>query len=313
MFRINFDLTDLRAFISIADHCSFSIAAAELHLSQSALSRRIDRLENALGVKLFERTTRKVVLTPMGREFAPKARATIFGLEESMMNMRGFAERVRGEVTISCVPSAVRYFLPPVLQSFHQQHPHIVVRIIDEGASDALASVAQSEADFGLNYIGTQEPDLDFEPVLKDPYVLACRKDHTLAKRAKVSWSELSDYDYITVTKASGNRIILDQALTDIPLRPRWFCEVRHVLTLIGFVEAGLGVAAVPCLAMPPATHTDLVSVRLVEPAITRTIGLLRLRGRQLSPSAQLLYNMILALKLKPSERRKTRGATCAV
>lgn len=310
MFRINFDLTDLRAFISVADHTSFSLAATELHLSQSALSRRIDRLESALGVKLFERTTRKVALTSMGREFVPKARATIFGLEESMLNMRGFAERLRGEVTVSCVPSAVRYFLPPVLQRFHQQHPHIVVRIIDEGATDALASVAQSEADFGLNYIGTQEPDLDFEPVLKDPYVLACRKDHKLAKRAKVSWSELSDYDYITVTKASGNRIILDQALTDIPLRPRWFCEVRHVLTVIGFVEAGLGVAAVPRLAMPPATHTDLVSVRLVEPAITRTIGLVRLRGRHLPPSAQLLYNMILDLQLKPRERRQLAGAT---
>ena len=308
MQRMNFDLADLRAFILVAEHANFSSAAQELHLSPSALSRRIDRLENAVGVRLFERSTRKVALTQMGREFIRKARETIHGLEETMMSMRGFAEKMRGEVTIACVPTAVRYFLPQVLQTYHRQYPHILVRIIDEGATDALASVARNEADFGLNYIGTQEPELDFEPVLKDPYVLACRKEHPLARRKKVSWAELAEHDYLTVTKGSGNRIILDQALTDLTQRPRWFCEVRHVLSVIGFVEAGLGIAAVPGLAMPPASHPDLVSIPLVEPAIARTIGLVRLRGRQLPPAAQQLYDMILGMRKIPPARGRKRN-----
>ena len=300
MSRINFDLAELRAFIAVADHASFSAASEELHLSQSALSRRIDRLETALGARLFERTTRKVSLSAVGREFLRRARELLDGLEESMMNIREVAGKMRGEVTIACVPSAVRYFLPQVLGEYHRQYPNIVVRIVDEGANGVLAAVARSEADFGLNYIGTQEPDVDFEPVLKEPFVLACRRDHPLAKRRKVSWAELDEHDYMTVTKASGNRMVLDQALTDTPLRPRWFCEVRHVLTLVGLVEAGLGIAAVPRLAMPPADHPVLVSVPLVEPVISRTIGLIRLRGRQLPPAAQQLHDMIRAMRRMP-------------
>ena len=303
MSRINLNLDELRAFIAVADHASFSAAAGELHLSQSALSRRIDRLETALGARLFERTTRKVTLSAVGREFLRRARELLDGLEESMMNIREVAGKMRGEVTIACVPSAVRYFLPQVLGEYHRQYPNIVVRIVDEGANGVLAAVARSEADFGLNYIGTQEPDVDFEPVLKEPFVLACRRDHPLARRRKVSWAELDRHDYMTVTKASGNRMVLDQALTDTPLRPRWFCEVRHVLTLVGLVEAGLGIAAVPRLAMPPADHPTLVSVPLVEPAISRTIGLIRLRGRQLPPAAQQLHDMIRAMRRLPGAK----------
>lgn len=303
MSRINLDLAELRAFIAVADHASFSAAAAELHLSQSALSRRIERLENALGAKLFERTTRKVAMSAVGREFLRRARELLDGLEESMMNIREVAEKMRGEVTVACVPSAVRYFLPQVLRDYHRLYPNIVLRIVDEGANGVLAAVARSEADFGLNYIGTQEPDVDFEPILKEPFVLACRRDHVLAKRKKVSWAELNEHEYMTVTKASGNRMVLDQALTDTPLRPRWFCEVRHVLTIVGLVEAGLGIAAVPRLAMPPADHPLLVSVPLVEPAVERTIGLIRLRARHLPPAAQQLYDMIRAMGSVPARK----------
>lgn len=297
MTRINFDLADLRAFIAVADHASFSSAAGELHLSQSALSRRIERLESALGVRLFERTTRKVALSAVGREFLRHARDLLGGLEESMMRIRGVAEKMHGEVTVACVPSAVRYFLPQVLHDYHLQYPHIVVRIVDEGADAVLAAVARGEADFGLNYIGTQEPDLDFEPILKERFVLACRRDHPLARRKKVTWTELDHFDYMTVTKASGNRMVLDQALVDGPVRPRWFCEVHHVLTLVALVEAGLGIAVVPRLAMPPADHPLLVSVALVSPSVHRTIGLVRARARQLPPAAQHLHDMIRAMR----------------
>lgn len=303
MSRINFDLADLRAFIAVADHAGFSAAAGELHLSQSALSRRIDRLEAALGARLFERTTRRVALTAEGREFLRRARELLDGLELSMMNIRAVAERMRGEVTIACVPSAVRYFLPQVLHEYHAAYPGIVVRIIDEGANNVLAAVAGGEADFGLNYIGTQEPDIDFEPVLNEPFVLACRRDHPLARRRKVTWAELNDHDYLTVTRASGNRAILEQALAGAAAPPRWFCEVRHVLSVVSLVEAGLGVAAVPRLAMPPGDHPLLASVPLVEPAVSRTIGLIRLRARRLAPAAQQLHDLIRAMRQKPGRR----------
>jgi DNA-binding transcriptional LysR family regulator len=302
---MNFDIADLRAFVAVAELGSFGAAARDIHLSQPALSRRIAKLEQALGVRLLERTTRKVDLTPVGREFARKARELINGLEQSLLGIRDVAQRISGEITVACVPSAVRYFLPEVLRAFHARYPAIVVRVIDEGASDVLAALTRGEADFGLNYIGSQEPDVDFEPIMEESFVLACRHDHELARRKKLTWAELGKYDYMTVAKASGNRLLLDLALTSVPQRPRWFCEVRHVLTLVGLVEAGLGIAAVPRLAMPPGEHPLLVSIPLAEPEVKRTLGLIRRRGRLLSPAAQELHDMILAM----GSKRTRRGA----
>jgi DNA-binding transcriptional LysR family regulator len=292
---MNFDLADLRAFVSVAELGSFSAAAADLHLSQPALSRRIEKLESALGVRLFHRTTRKVDLTAVGREFSGKARELLNGLDESLLGIRDVAARVTGEVTVACVPSAVRYFLPDVLKQYHQNHPRIRVRIIDEGANEVLATIVRGDADFGVNYIGAQEPNLEFQPILKEPFVVACRSDHPLARRKKISWAELDKFDYMTVAKASGNRLLLDLALSDAPIRPSWFCEVQHVSALVSLVEAGLGVAAVPRLAMPPDGHPTLVSRPLVDPTITRTVGLIRRRGRLLSPAAQELYDLLAA------------------
>jgi DNA-binding transcriptional LysR family regulator len=114
-----------------------------------------------------------------------------------------------------------------------------------------------------------------------------------------VTWAELGKYDYMTVAKASGNRFLLDLALAETPTRPRSFCEVRHVMTVVGLVEAGLGIAAVPQLAMPPGDHPTLVSIPLVEPTVTRTVGLIRRRGIDLSPAARQLYDMILGEPLR--------------
>jgi DNA-binding transcriptional LysR family regulator len=303
MTNMNLDLGDLRAFVAVAERGSFHAAATDIHISQPALSRRIAKLEASLGVRLLERTTRKVELTTVGRDFARKARELLNGLDQSLLGISEIAERMSGEVTIACVPSAVRYFLPQVLQQYHEKYPRILLRIADDGAGDVLSGVARGDADFGVNYIGAHEPNIEFEPVLKEAFVVACRKDHALAKRRKVTWAELGKYDYMTVAKASGNRFLLDLALADTPGRPRSFCEVRHVMTMVSLVEAGLGIAAVPQLAMPPGDHPTLASIPLVEPAVTRTVGLIRRRGIALSPAAQHLYDMILAARRVKARR----------
>jgi DNA-binding transcriptional LysR family regulator len=295
--RMNFDLADLRAFVAVAKLASFRAAASELHLSQPALSRRIEKLEAALGVRLFHRTTRKVDLTSVGREFSQRANELLNSLEESLLGIRDVASRVSGDVTVACIPSAVRFFLPNILKAYHERYPGIVVRLIDQGANDVLSTVVRSEADFGINYVGTQDPQLDFQPILREPFVLACNASHPLAKKKQVTWAELAPFDYMSVTKASGNRFLLDTALSNSATRPRWFCEAQHVSTLVNLVEAGLGIAAVPRLAMPPKNSALLVSVPLVKPLVSRTVGLIRRVGRALPPAAQQLFDQILALK----------------
>ena len=288
-----FDLADLRAFIAVADLSSFRGAAEAIHLSQPALSRRIEKLERALGIRLFDRTTRTVTLTAIGRDFARKARTLLDELEESLLSIREVAAIRLGQVTIACVPSAVYYFLPRVLRRYHEKYPKIRCRIVDEGANEVLAAVVRGEADFGINFIGTQEPDIEFHTIRRERFVVACHRDHVLAKKRNVTWSDLREHDYMTIDKTSGNRLLLDHALADLKERPQWSYEAQHSQTLLGLVEAALGVAVVPELAMPHTAHPTLVSIPLSKPIVTRTLGLIRRRGRPLSPPAQHLYGFL--------------------
>lgn len=301
-------LADLRAFVTVGELQSFAAAAKALHLSQPALSRRISHLEDLLGVRLFDRTTRSVALTLLGRRFLEQVRGTVDNLDRSVADLRDAAQMEAGDVTIGCVFSAVHHFLPPVIRSFREKHPRVLVRIIEEGAEEVLAAVQQGEADFGLNYIGMQEPELEFTPLLKEPYVLACPAGHPLARRRSVRWAELADYPHSRVSHASRNRLLIDQALAELPPLPRPVCEVRHVSTLIGMVENGMGVAVVPQLTLPhkPAA---VVGVPLEQPAIARTIGMIRRTGRSLSPAASAFAEMITrASRGALASRKRGRG-----
>ena len=291
---MKFDLADLRAFLAVADFASFRAASDQVHLSQSAVSRRIDKLESALGVALFSRTTRKVELTTVGRAFVPRARNVMRELEQALVGIEDVTERISGQVTVACVPSAVGYFLPVAIKQFHASYPRVRIRLIDESSAEILVAVARGDADFGLTYIGTQEPDIDFEPLLEERFVVACPLGHPLGRRKRVTWAELARHECLTIAHGSGNRFLIDQALSHVEHKPQWFCEVQHVPALVSLVEAGLGLGVVPRMAMPPRGHSGLVSIPLEGPRVTRVIGLIRRRGRELMPSAQLFYDMLL-------------------
>jgi DNA-binding transcriptional LysR family regulator len=302
---INFDLNDLLAFRAVAELSNFRKAAESVHLSQPAFSRRIDKLEQALGVRLLERTTRRVTLTAVGRDFERKVRELLDELDNTLLGIRGVAATRMGEVTVACVPSTVYYYLSEVIRRYHEQAPRVRVKVLDAGANEVLAAVSRGEADFGLNFIGAQEGELDFEPLVEERFVAACRRDHPIATMQRVSWAQLGQHDYISVGRASGNRVLLDQALAGIKERPQAIYEAQHVTTTLGLVEAGLGVAAVPSMAMPGPGHQLLVSVPLVDPVITRIVGLIRRRGRSLSPAAQQLYDLFSEVK---SRKRRPKS-----
>ena len=289
---LNFDLNDLMAFRAVAELSSFRKAAEAVHLSQPAFSRRIDKLEQALGVRLLERTTRRVELTTVGRDFERRVRHLLDELDSTLLGIRGVAASRMGEVTVACVPSTVYYYLSQVIRRYHADSPKVRVKVFDAGANGALSAVARGEADFGINFMGAQEGELEFTPLIEERFVAACRRDHAIAKLRRVTWSQLSEYDYIAVSRSSGNRLLLDQALGGVPGLPQSIYETQHVTTMLGLVEAGLGVAAVPAMAMPGADHPLLVKVPLVDPVVTRKIGLIRRRGRSLSPAAQRLFDL---------------------
>lgn len=295
---MNFDLTDLRTFVAVSDLGSFRAASQAMHLTQPALSRRVDKLEQALGFRLFDRTTRRVELNAMGRSFLPRARHVLNELDGALLGMTDLSDRLRGQVTVACVPSTVATVVAEALRDFHAQFPRIRVRVIDESATDIMLAVARGEADFGISYLGTQEPDLEFEPLFEEDFVLACPKDHPLARRRRVNWSELARHDGVMLAPGSGNRMLIDQALAGLP-QPAWVCEVRHVPALVSLIEAGIGVGAVPRFAVPVGPQAAVASVALTEPRVVRTIGLIRRRGRPLSAAAQAFHDLLARLSRK--------------
>ncbi len=300
---INFNLNDLQAFRSVAELGSFRKAAEAQRLSQPAFSRRIEKLEEALGVKLLERTTRRVSLTAVGRDFDRKVQYLLDELDSTLLGIKGVASSRMAQITIACVPSTVYYFVSQVIARYHEQYPQIRVKVFDASANDVLAAVSNSEADFGLNFIGSQEPDIEFLPLLEERFVAACRRDHPMATKRRVTWKDLAQFDYISVGKSSGNRLLLDQALSGVGGLPQHIYETQHVTTMLGLVEAGLGVAAVPSMAMPASDHPLLVSVPLVDPVVTRKVGLIRRKGRPLAPAAQHFYEFFLDMKVKKAKR----------
>lgn len=293
---INFDLNDLLAFRGVVEQGSFRRAADSIRITQSALSRRIEKLETALGVKLFERTTRRVTLTNVGRAFLPQVERLLDDLDLALLSVGDGGALRTGTLTIACVPSAAYYFMPHAIRDFHSQYPRIKIRLIDASANEVSAAVASGEADFGVSFTGNLAPEIEFSLLMEERYVIACRKDHPIASRTSITWAEAYQHDYITLDKSSGNRLVIDRALPAVRFARESVCEARHVTTVLGLIEAGLGLAAVPSIAMPVATHPILASVALTEPEVVRQMGLLKRRGRTLTPAALALERLIREL-----------------
>jgi DNA-binding transcriptional LysR family regulator len=306
---INFEALDLRAFVAVVDLEGFHRAAEALNLSQPALSRRIQRLEAAVGAALLERTTRRVALTNVGREFLPLVRRMLDEFDTSLFAIRDVGRERRGLISLACVPTAAFYFLPSVIARFNEQYPNIRFRILDLSANEGLESVARGEVEFGINLLGASDPELTFEPLIEDPFVLACRRDHPLAQRRSLSWSDLEGQPLVAVSRTSGNRILLDAALVRTGVSLSWSYEVTHLSTSLGLVEAGLGISVLPQLATPQAEHPIIVTRPIGNPEVSRTIGVVRRRGGRLAPAAERFLEMLLGTwkSSAEAERRSAR------
>ncbi|HHA2265419.1 TPA: LysR family transcriptional regulator [Enterobacter kobei] len=277
---VNFDLNDLYAFRALVEYGNFRVAAESICLSQSALSRRNEKLEAALGNRLFDRTTRRVSLTLYGQNFAERSAQLLDNVESMLADVDKASEERTGLITVATVPSAACYFMPDVIRRFQSRYPRVRIKLIDSSAGNVMDAVARSQADFGICFAGNLSSEIEFFPLVEDVYVAACRKDHPLAQKSQLTWQAFFQQNYISLDKTSGNRNLLDRLLGDIiPERPS-VCETRHVTTMLGMVEAGIGIAAVPAMSMPTSEHTLLTHLPLVAPEVKRTVGLIRRRGR---------------------------------
>jgi DNA-binding transcriptional LysR family regulator len=288
------DFLGLHAFVAIAERGSFQNAAAHLNLSQTALSHRIRKLEEDLGVKLLSRTTREVSLTQAGLNLLPKVKETIESLAVSLDQLRHEGRSRQETLSIGCLPTIASGRLPRALQRFQERHPNVAVRIYDNSASEISDLVQSGTVEFGITLVASHRWDFEIEMLIKDPFTLVCPEEHPLASQPSVSWSDLSGEPLIRVSQQTGNRMIIDDALGSRREALNWRFEVQHLQTAIALAAAGVALTVVPRMALDVVGKRGLKLVPLRNPSIARQIGIVSRRGAPLSPMADELRRSIL-------------------
>lgn len=286
---------ELEAFVLVAELGNFQRAADKLHLTQPGLSRRIQKLEQTLGVELFHRTTRSIELTGVGRHFLPMARQQMAQLGLMLSSIQEIAEKRFGKIRLACIPTILTRVLPPVLQRYAERYPHIGVQMLDGNHDFVVGQVRAGIAEFGISMDPGKDDDLAFTPLLADQFVVAVHEDHPLARSERLSLRDLNGARLIIGGRDSGNRLLLELLLGQEAVSLRWFYEVEHVSCLMALVEAGLGCAIVPSLALSALPGVHVRAVPIVEPEIRRHIGLIRHKTMSMSPLASDFCEMLLA------------------
>ncbi len=281
-------LQQLRYFVLVADLKSYHAAAERASRTQPAISLAIRELEHKLGESLFEKGN-KAELTPFGKHCYPQAKALLEHYARAVDQMSMAAERRTGQVALACVPSFASQVLPDILQRFVATYPEIRISVEDDTAEHVHQRVLHRHVDFGVASMWNLDPNLSFEPLLKDAMGLVCRRDHRLAAASQpLDWRDIADETLIT----NGTVRLLDGT----PAREvmdRAHLSVSNMISLHALLRAGIGVTVLPRMAVDEA-DPDLCFVPLDQPLVQREIGLLAARRYSLSPAARALYDATL-------------------
>ena len=244
-------------------------------------------------MRLLDRTTRHVRLTTVGRQFLPESRRLIQELEHLLTNVKDAANIGAGQVTFACIPTAATYLLPTVMKEYSAKYPRNRIRILDCRAHEAVQALRNGEAEFAITLRTGSQQDLELEVLFDDPFVLACRRDHPLARQKQVEWANLEHHQVIGVGRLSGNYPSLDVA-PSVVVHGQWHYEVQQSFTTgLDLAETGMGAIVVPRLALLRTKHPTLISRPLVKPSIVRTICIARRRDTTLSPAASHVLSLL--------------------
>lgn len=291
-------LRHLRAFVCVADCESFTAAAQKLSISQPALTLNIHQLEDMIGAAMFNRTTRSVSLSQLGKEFQPVAQKIIDEFESSILAIRTKAQQQVNRIDVAVLPSAAIRLLPMIMRSFGIVHPQVKVQMHDDNARGVHHQLLDGRADIGISNRWEPEShaDLEYTPFIRDRVGLICRSDHALANCSKpLKWSCLTGENFVGMTRDTGIHSVMNsvKALPDSILNPAY--EVLTMASLAGLVESGNAISALPALAAPDYLNPGLVYRDIADPVIHRDLCLITARRRPLSAVAEAFKTLIEA------------------
>ncbi|MES2148805.1 MAG: LysR family transcriptional regulator [Pseudomonadota bacterium] len=290
---MNPTLRQLRAFSALAKTGSFTLAADYLHVTQAALSGLIKELEATLGVRLVDRSTRKVALTEFGRELVPLFSKLIDDLDGALQDISNHTKLRAGTVRVAAPQLMSCTLLPQVIAAYRAAYPEIQVRLVDCAVENVSARVASGEVDLGIGPERDTGSEVRAALLFEMPFVLVFPTGHPLGQRAQARWSDLADYPFISLAGQFTERLLSDMhgSLRDVPLNPA--NEVTFMTTALAMVSAGLGVTV--CLPYAaPLVHLYQLQMRpLVEPELTRRFFVYTRDKRSMTPAADSFISFL--------------------
>ena len=284
---MNPTLRQMRAFIALARTGSFTLAAEYMHVTQAALSGLIKELEATLAIRVVDRSTRRIALTDVGRELYPLFSKMIDDLDGALLDIANHTQLKKGVVRIAAPQLMACTLLPEVIAAYCAAYPDISVRLVDCAVEHVTPRVVSGEVDFGIGPERDGASQIDATVLFEMPFVMVYPRGHALEQRERLTWSDLSDYPFISLQGQFTERLLSDMhsALREVPLNPS--NEVTFMTTALAMVSAGLGVTVCLPYAEPLVRLHQLNMRQLYEPELTRRFFVYRRENRSLSPAAE--------------------------
>ena len=296
------ELRQFRQFIAVAEELSFHRAAQRLHMSQPPLTQAIQRMEEELGVKLFERNNRNVRLTQAGAIFLDEARRTIAQAERAIIAARQSAQGFIGFLRIVFVSNAMNVYLPPILRLFHQQHPDVVLKLHERASGQQAKEIQTEWADVGFLVPPLLEAnDLSVETVFRESLVAALPRQHRLATNQRIQLQELAGEPFVMLPALQGPGLYahIMIACAKAGFTPRIVQEAHHMRSLIGLVAAEIGVTIVPA-SLNDSRQTEVVFRELYQGHTTPQYDLaVAWRANNSSPVLQTFLAVVRAAAVR--------------
>ncbi|CAM5785810.1 LysR family transcriptional regulator [Castellaniella caeni] len=279
-------LRQLRAFTALARTGGFTRAAESLHITQSALSGLIKELETQLGVRLVDRSTRRIHLSEVGQEFHAVATQVLRDLDNAVENINNLKRLRRGVVRIAAPQLMASTLIPEVIAGFREAYPDIRIRLMDCAVENAIGQVLRGEADISIGPQRQGLADLDADPLFDLPFMAVFPRGHPLEAKKRLGWADLVPYPLIALQGQFTERLALDLNQASMQsIRPAH--EVTFMSTALSMVSAGLGVTACLPYAQSLVELYGLRAQWLHEPEVRRQFFIYSRRHASLSPAAE--------------------------
>ncbi len=290
---MNISPKQLRLFLALSESLNFSKTAEQLFISQPSLSKAIQELEEELGLTLFERTTRSVRLTPSGGRMAVVARSVLGEFEAGLKRFQSSAEREAAQLSIAAWPSLAHVVLPAVCAALERQTPTPQITLHDCANSACLQRLLNHQADFALASVAPSHPDLQYEELLRDRFVLLAGGKWRKQVRPQMRLDELLALPLITLTDASTAMRYMSAAYLQRGIEYRPKMQVDQVATVAGLVKKEVGVAVLPYLGVMPILGMAGIQTSEIVDGPLRSVGIVTRRLGHPSAVAQTAMDLV--------------------